>query len=380
MSLIHNLLPNAHFHTRSSLDVYEGFLKKRHTMQIHIQKAEKSRLEAFNFENFSFGTETTDHILTAKYAQNRWLEAKIEPYREISLSPLAMCFHYGQTVFEGLKAYKQPSGAINIFRLDKHAERMNKSLRRMCMPEVPQELFIEGIKQLVSLEKNWISDKEGYSLYLRPFMIATENRLGLVPSQEYLFMVVATPMTSYYSKPLKVKVEREYVRAAEGGAGAAKNGGNYGAAFYPTIQANKQGYDQILWTDAQNHNYFEESGTMNLIFIVDGTLLTPPAGSTVLEGVTRDSVLQIARHIGIPVEERPISITEIQNYFESGSKIEAFGVGTAAIVAPFSQIDIDTKSYVPYFQEDAQMFVLKTHLQNIRLGVSQDIWGWNTLI
>jgi len=349
-------------------------------MQIQIQKAEKSRLEAFNFENFSFGIETTDHILVAKYAQNQWVEAKIEPYQELSISPLAMCFHYGQTVFEGLKAYKQPSGAINIFRLAKHAERMNKSLRRMCMPEVPQELFIEGTKQLVSLEKSWISDKEGYSLYLRPFMIATESRLGLVPSQEYLFMVVATPMAAYYSKSLKVRVECEYIRAAEGGAGAAKNGGNYGAAFYPTIQANAAGYDQILWTDAQTHNYFEESGTMNLMFIVNGTLLTPPAGSTVLEGVTRDSILHITKHIQMPVEERPISIEEIQNHFEKGSKIEAFGVGTAAIVAPFSQLDIDGKSYQPYVEADAQMFVLKKHLQNIRLGHSQDIWGWNTII
>ncbi|UCS95752.1 branched-chain amino acid aminotransferase [Echinicola marina] len=346
-------------------------------MEIKMQTKSQNTADQFNFDQFQFGVKATDHILVARYREGEWQSAAIQPFEHLSISPLAMCLHYGQTVFEGLKAYKQVNGELSIFRLDRHYERMNESLQRMAMPNVPEELFKDGIIKLVELEKEWISDREGYSLYIRPFMIATEERLGVSISKEYLFMVVCTPMAAYYAKPLKVKVERQYTRAAKGGVGAAKNGGNYGAAYYPANLAQQEGFDQVIWTDAETHNYVEESGTMNLMFIVDGVLLTPPTGETILSGVTRDSLIQIAKDFGWQVEVRPISLDEIKQAFDIGKKVEAFGVGTAAVVAPFELIQLDKVNYQPYVGDDAQMYQLKQKLTAIRSGAEEDTYGWS---
>lgn len=349
-------------------------------MQIHIHKAGQSAVQNFNFDQFEFGRVPTDHMLLAQYSDGAWQDAIIEPSRDLQMSPLAMCLHYGQTVFEGMKAYKTSDGNICIFRMEKHFQRMNKSLLRMAMPEVPRDLFMDGIKAVVDLDRVWVSDREGYSLYLRPFVIATEPKLGVASSREFVFMVVCSPMGPYYPRPLNVKVERSYIRAAQGGVGFAKNGGNYGAALYPTIQAQQQGFDQVLWTDAVTHEYLEESGTMNLMFVLDNILITPPLHGTILDGVTRDSLLTLARDMNVEVQERPISVQEIADALQAGRHVEAFGAGTAAMIAPFASITCDDQRYSTYTGPDALMFRLKAQLQGIRTGTVPDIHGWNTIL
>lgn len=334
----------------------------------------------FDPENFPSNTSATDHMLIAKYSGGKWSDAEIVPYHQLTLSPLAMCLHYGQTVFEGLKAYRSQTGKINIFRLDSHYHRMNKSLKRMAMPELSETMFIKGIEELVKKDEDWVIDEEGFSLYIRPFVIATEAKVGVSVSSEYLFMVVCTPMRAYYSRPLRVKVEKDFIRAAKGGTGAAKNGGNYGGALYPTLLANQEGYDQVLWTDASHKEFLEESGTMNLMFIIDDILITPPAGSTILEGVTRDSILELARERKMEVQVRPLSVKEVEEAFLQNKKVEAFGVGTAAVVAPFEKVRIGKNDYFPYIEADAVMYSLKEELQAIRLGLLPDKYGWNTCI
>ncbi len=350
------------------------------TTSIPITRTTNSLVSSFDFENITFGKQPTDHIFIAEYKDGEWQQARIEPFHNLSLSPMALCFHYGQTIFEGFKAFKMIDGNINVFRASKHAERINKSLKRMCMPAIPEELFIEATHALVKLEKNWVPDKENASLYLRPFVIATEPRLGVKVSEEYLFIIVCSPMASYYAKNLKVKVETKYARAVEGGTGEAKCGGNYGAAFYPTQMAKDEGYDQVLWTDAIHHEYIEESGTMNAMFVIDGVIITPSLEGSILDGITRDSLITIAKDHGMKLEERRISYKEIEEAFKAGKRVEAFGIGTAAVIAPIELIGINEKDYYPYVKEDATMFKLKALLQDIRLGKTEDVHHWNYVI
>jgi branched-chain amino acid aminotransferase len=248
------------------------------------------------------------------------------------------------------------------------------------MPQVPEKLFKEALHQLVQLDSNWIPAEEDGALYIRPFMIASEDRIGVKVSDEYLFMIVCSPTYQYYSQPLKVKIESTYSRAAEGGTGAAKCGGNYGAAFYPTQLAREEGYDQVIWTDSRHHEFIEESGTMNLMFYIDNTLITPPLSGTILDGVTRDSLLAIAREAGMNVEERPIGYDEIVQAFEDGKRVEAFGAGTAAVIAPIEIIAIGHKQYHCHVGEDAKMYWLKSELYKIRKGLIADKHKWNYVI
>jgi branched-chain amino acid aminotransferase len=328
----------------------------------------------------AFGKVPTEHMFIATYQGGKWLDARVEPFHDLTLSPLALCLHYGQTVFEGMKAFKMQNGGINIFRLEKHYERFAKSLHRMCMPVVPQQLFEDAIKKLVKLDANWVPDDEEGSLYIRPFMIANEARIGVKPAEEYLFMVVCSPAFQYYTRPLRVKVETTYVRAANGGTGTAKCGGNYGGALYPTQLAQEAGYDQVLWTDSTHHEFIEESGTMNAMFIIGNTLVTPGLSGTILDGVTRNSLLAIAREKGITVEERPVSYHELIRAFEAGEKVQAFGAGTAAVIAPIEVIAIGLKEYKCYIEPDALMYELKKDLYNIRKGIAPDKNKWNTIV
>lgn len=350
------------------------------TPEIRIQQNENSRAKSYDFSSISFGNNPTDHLFICNYQNGAWGDARIEPFDNLTLSPLALGLHYGQTVFEGFKAYRRSDGNLSIFRLDKHAARMNKSLDRMCMPPIPASLFEQAVLKLVELEQAWVPNLPETSLYLRPFVIATEPRIGVKVSEEYLFLIVCLPMGAYYSKNLTVKVETEFVRAAQGGTGEAKCGGNYGAAFYPTQEAMKQGYDQVLWTDAVHHEFIEESGTMNCMFVIDGTIITPALSGSILDGVTRDSLLQLASDLGIPCEERPISYKELEAAFESGRTVEAFGVGTAAVISPIEKIDIQGKSYHPLVGEKSLYYRLKQHLNDIRTGLLPDTHGWNTVI
>lgn len=336
---------------------------------------------SFDFDNFTFGVQATDHMLIAKYSDGQWQNYEITSFGEISLSPLAMCLHYGQTVFEGLKAYRMRDGNINVFRLNSHFERMNRSLARMAMPEIPESLFANGLADLVKKEEQWVIDHADYSLYIRPFVIATESRLGVDAADEYLFIIILSPLKAYYSKSLRVKVETEYIRAARGGAGSAKNGGNYGASLLPQRLAQKEGFDQIIWLDATERKYIEESGTMNIMFIVDGkTLYTPPAGDTVLEGITRDSILQLAPKIGLEVRIEKIPVNQVFAWINSGLRVEAFGVGTAAVISPFEEISYIGTPYPTYVETDAKMFEIKEKLSAIRRGVSEDPFGWNCIL
>ncbi|WP_118973366.1 branched-chain amino acid aminotransferase [Taibaiella koreensis] len=347
---------------------------------IPVTRTTASRLPDFDPDHIVFGNNPTDHMFTARYSNGSWGEARVEPLHQLTLSPLALCLHYGQTVFEGLKAYRLENGDISIFRPYKHHSRFNKSLDRLCMPEVPEALFMDALHTLVSLDRDWIPARADSSLYLRPFVIATEPRVGVKVSDEYLFMVVALPMSSYYAGNLKVKVETEFVRAVEGGTGAAKCGGNYGAAFYPTQKAKEQGYDQILWTDGKHNEFLEESGTMNLMFLIDGVLITPPLAGSILDGVTRDSLMAIAREMGIVVTERPFSYHELEAALLAGKQVEAFGVGTAAVISPIELIGIGANQYKLPVTDDAVLFQLKRRLQDIRLGRVADPFGWNDII
>ncbi|WP_235940985.1 branched-chain amino acid aminotransferase [Cyclobacterium roseum] len=341
----------------------------------------ETRKPDFDFENFTFGVQSTDRMLLAAYQQGEWSEHRIAPVQSISLSPLAMCFHYGQTVFEGLKAFRMTNGNINIFRMESHWKRMNRSLERMAMPPLPRHLFMDGILELLKMESDWVIDDPDYSLYIRPFVIATEKKLGVDASQEYLFMVVLSPMRAYYNKPLKVKVETNYIRSARGGAGAAKNGGNYGATLLPQINAKKEGFDQIIWLDAKEKKYIEESGTMNILFILDGkTLVTPALSDSILDGITRDSLLKLASEEGFTVEERAVAIEEITERIEKGERVEAFGAGTAAVISPIETISYQGKSYATYLEADAGMYRLKDKLAAVRKGKKPDTYGWNQLL
>ena len=347
---------------------------------IPVNRVQHSNITGYDFDHIVFGNNPTDHIFIAEYKDGEWGQARIEPFHDLKISPIALGLHYGQTVFEGLKAYKMEDGNINIFRPYKHHERLNKSLDRMCMPPVPEELFMDAVHTLVELEQDWIPNRPDCSLYIRPFVFASEPRIGVKESDEYLFIVVCMPMASYYSGNLKVKVETEFVRAVEGGTGAAKCGGNYGAAFYPTRKAKEEGYDQVLWTDGKHNEFLEESGTMNLMFIIDDVLITPPLSGTILDGTTRDSLIAIARKSGITVTERMFSYHELEAAFLAGKKVEAFGVGTAAVVSVIELIGINANQYRTNVSENAVLYQLKKELQEIRVGKKHDVFNWNYII
>ena len=297
------------------------------------------------------------------------------------MSPAALALHYGQTVFEGMKAFRMVDGRINIFRIEKHYDRFSKSLDRMCMEIPPKEIFEEGLYALVEKDKAWVPAQPDTALYLRPFVIATEERLGVKVSSDYRFIIFTGPVGKLYPRPIKVKIETNYTRAAKGGTGFTKCGGNYGASFYPTQIARKEGFDQVLWTDSLNHQFIEESGAMNVMFVINNVLLTPPTSETILDGVTRDSILQLARDNGYLTEERPVSIDELIMAFHNKTITEAAGVGTAAVVLPFSTIGIKNTAYhLPEYSDEGILGKLKQKLERIRSGQEKDIYGWNNVV
>lgn len=345
-----------------------------------INITEKQGRKVKDTKSIPFGVTPTDHMFLSEYKNGEWSNSRIVPFENLHMSPLALCLHYGQTVFEGMKAFRTDEGKTSIFRPEKHYDRFCRSLDRMCMPRMSQELFMEALEGIIKLDNNWIPEDENGSLYIRPFMIASEERLGVKVADEYIFMIVCTPAYQYYTQPLKVKIEEFYSRAAFGGTGFAKCGGNYGAAYYPTTQAQQEGYDQVIWTDSRRHEYIEESGTMNLMFYMDGVLVTPPLGGTILDGVTRDSLLTIAEDMDMYVAERPVTHREIKDALIKGKRVEAFGAGTAAVVAPIKTINIGGKDYDCYTGEDSVAEQLKQKLFDIRHGSTVDKFGWNHVI
>lgn len=328
----------------------------------------------------SFGSTPAPLMYLAKYEQRKWQKGAIQTFTDLLLSPFAMCFHYGQTVFEGLKAFKNPTQQAAVFRHADNFDRINASLERMAMPPIPRSNWDEGILSLVADLKDVVPSFGYGALYLRPFVIATQAKLGVEASNEYLFLVVAGPVQSYYPHPLKVKVERHYTRATPGGVGYAKCGGNYGGSLLPFRKAKEEGFDQILWTDAKDHEWFEESGTMNVGFIINGQFISPAPSDTILDGITRRSVVQIAKDLDISVEETPFSVSALRDAFKQGQRVEAFGIGTAAGIAPFKEISIDGELFACHHTEDALMYQLKRNLLDIQMGVVEDRHHWNTPI
>jgi len=348
------------------------------TDEIIVQKTTKSKLPQVDFNKLGFGTYVADHMLICNYANGQWETPRIVPFGDITISPTTLALHYGQSVFEGLKAFKLDDGRINLFRVQRHYERMVRSLNRMCMAVIPEEIFIEGLRRLVEVDKDWIPTQAGASLYIRPLMFASEAKFGVKVSDEYCFLIFTGPVGPAFSQPLKVKVETDFVRAAKGGTGSAKCAGNYGGAFYPTQKAKEAGYDQVLWTDGRENKYIEESGMMNAMFVIDGTLITPPTSDSILAGVTRDSLLTLAADLGIPHEARPISLVELENAFRHNTITEAFGAGTAAVVAPIATIHLNgIDHHLPTYNENAIMYRLKNKMEAIRLGIDEDKHGWN---
>lgn len=348
---------------------------------IQTQRITTSRISEIDFNNLEFGKYISDHMLVVNYDHGKWGEPAIMPFGEMAMTPAILSIHYGQAIFEGMKAYRTPDGSITIFRLRRHWERMNRSLERMCMPTISEELFTNTLQAIIALDRDWIPTSEGASLYIRPVVFATESRLGVKISDQYKFVILTSPVGPYYSKPLKIKVEETYVRAAEGGAGFAKCAGNYGVSFYPTHQARLQGFDQVLWTDAKEHKYIDEAGTMNVLFVMNGILVTPKLTTAILDGITRDSILTLAKEMNMPVEERKVGIDELIEASAAGILTEAFGAGTAAVVAPIALINIHGKDYlIPTPSETSFQQRVKKKLHNIRMKKEADSYGWNYTI
>ena len=348
------------------------------TVEINITKTTTSKLQRTDFDNLAFGHILSDHMFVVDYADGDWQTPRIVPYTPLTINPANATLHYGQSIFEGLKAYKNHNGEIIVFRPDANHRRLNESAKRMCIPELPEELFMEGMGQLLNLDREWVPSKPGCSLYIRPFIFATDEFLGIRPSFKYKFMILTSPVGNYYTKPVSVKVETHYSRAIEGGTGFAKAAGNYAGSLYPALQAQKLGYDQLLWTDGKTHQHIEESGTMNVMFVINGILITAPTNTgTILKGITRDSVLTLAREMGMPMEERFLGVNELQESLENGSLQEAFGTGTAATVAHIQRINVNGNDYMlPEKPSDAFSNRVLKKLDAIKYGLEADTRGW----
>jgi len=345
--------------------------------EIKITKIENSRIKNFDFDNLPpFGHAFTDHFFTADYEDGEWKNLEIKPLGNLAIHPANLTLHYGQTIFEGMKAFLTADGEVILYRPEQHARRFNRSAYRMSMPEVPEELFLEAVKTLVLLEKDWIPKTVGSALYIRPLMIAMDNVIGVKPSKTYKFMILTLPSGPYYNKPLSLIAEKEYVRAVKGGIGEAKTAGNYGASLFPFKKAKEAGYDQIMWLDAFEHKYVQEIGTMNIFFVIDGVVVTPELDGAVLHGITRDSIIKLLKAKGYKVEERPVSIDELKEAYDQGKLNEVFGSGTAAIVAKIYKLAIDDK----IMDFDVDTFKIadfaKDYINKVRSGEIEDEFGW----
>lgn len=350
------------------------------TSTLRITKRDTSKIADVDFNNLAFGSVFTDHMFSIEHANGQWQQPEIIPYGPISMDPSAKVFHYGQAVFEGMKAFKDEDGGTFLFRPEDNWARINKSSARLAMPELPKEIFMEGLTELLKLDEDWIKSGDGNSLYIRPFHIATQSGVSASPSDRYKFMIILAPAQSYYSGEVSVVFAEKYSRAASGGVGFAKAAGNYAAQFYPTNLAKEDGYQQIIWTDANTHEYLEEAGTMNVFFRVGDTLITAPTNDTILDGITRKSVIQLAKDAGIQVEVRPVAVKEIVAAAQSGNLKEIFGVGTAAVVVPFKSFAYKEEDHKLNAPEDSYGLKFKKALNDIQYNRSNDPYGWRVAV
>ncbi len=342
-----------------------------------ITRVGQSRLPQTDLENLTFGRVFTDHMFVMDYVDGAWQRPQIMPYGDLELSPATLVLHYAQTIFEGMKAYRNEQGEVVLFRPQANIARMNRSAKRMCMPELPEDVFLEGLKELVRMDAGWVPHGNDAALYIRPFMFASDEYIGVKPSDGYRFMIFISPVRGYYQEPLRVRIELEYSRAFPGGTGEVKCGGNYAGGLYPSKMAQNAGYHQQLWTDAIEHKYIEESGTMNVFFIINGVLTTPSLDGTILPGITRDSILTLAREKGIPVEERKVTVEEVITGLGNGKVTAAFGAGTAATIAPIRVIGYKGKDFdLPELKPDSEVLVIGKVLDDIRRGRVADTHNW----
>lgn len=344
--------------------------------EIRVTKAGRSKLQDIP-ENIPFGKYFTDHMLEADYENGEWKNVEIKPYQPLVLSPSVAALHYGQAIFEGIKAYKDTSGNAFIFRPHDNHRRFNISAERLQMPAVPEEIFVEGMRRLIDLDKNWIPAKADHSLYIRPFMFSSDELIGVKPSDTYKFLIILSPTGPYYSAPMRIYVEEKYTRAAPGGVGYAKVAGNYAASMFATAEAKRKGYDQVLWTDANEHKYVEEIGTMNVFFVIDGKVVTPDLSTgTILAGITRDSVITLFRDMGVPVEEKRLNMDEVVASYNAGNLTEIFGTGTAATISLIRELRY--KDTVMTFDEKQWKLApeVKTRMDAIKDGSAEDRHGW----
>ncbi len=349
------------------------------SFEITIEKTQNSRIGQFDPENIGFGKIFTAHMFLANWNGSEWINPRIEPYGPLNLSPATSAIHYGQSIFEGMKAFAdKKTGKPLLFRPRENWKRLNRSAERMVMPVVPEELFMDGLKALIQLDAEWVPKTEGGSLYIRPFMFATDDFIGVKPSENYIFAIFCCPVGPYYTKALKIKVEEEFSRAAPGGVGFTKCAGNYGAAMYPTMRAQQEGYDQVLWTDPLTHTLVEETGTTNLFAVFHNEVITPKLGNTLLAGITRDSVIQGLRELGHSVIERELSVDELKERLEEGELKEIFITGTAATLIRIQGFGHSGDYFEVLEQGSTEVSDgIKQWLDAIRHGETEDVFGWN---
>lgn len=347
---------------------------------IHIEKTTNPKEKPAS-NQLVFGKYFTDHMFILDYEEEKgWHSARIVPYQPITLDPAARVFHYGQTVFEGLKAYLTADQKVLLFRPEQNFKRLNRSNERISIPALDEELALEALRQLIVTDRDWIPNEEGTSLYIRPFIIATQASLGVAPSLQYQFMIIMSPVGAYYAEgihPVKIYVESDYVRAVKGGTGVAKTAGNYAAGLKAQEEATSKGYSQVLWLDGIHRKYIEEVGSMNVFFKINGTVVTPALNGSILDGITRNSILQLLRHWNIPVEERQLSIDEIYEAYSNNTLEEAFGTGTAAVISPVGELLWnDHKMIINEGKTGELSKKLYEALTGIQKGEVEDPFGW----
>lgn len=344
---------------------------------ISIQKTTASRLSDVDFDNIPFGRVFSDHMFVADYRNGVWTDLRIVPFGRFDIHPAAMALHYGQAIFEGMKASKSYDGRPLLMRPEQHSRRLNRSAERLCMPALPEDLFLQGLRTLIALDADWIPPQEGSALYIRPYMFATDEFIGVKPSETYRFIIFTGPVGPYYPKPVSLLAESKYVRAVKGGTGEAKAAGNYAGALLPAKIAQEKGFDQVMWMDGHEFKYIQEVGTMNIFFVIGDRVITPATDGAILKGITRDSIMQILNKKGYAVEEKPLHIDEVLEAYRAGQLREVFGSGTAAVVAHVSKIQYqDTLMELPPLEERKIGAMVKAEIDGLRAGKIEDEFGW----